>query len=157
MYDLLNMNVHYLKHRIKVLECLKYKTDAKNMENFSVRLSEYFDELRDLMYIKRSFYHLHDLNTLLKHLHMVHYPDTLIYEFKDIITVNQIKCILNFYKKISIDDNIKMALVSSIYYYILVDIKFYQNSIFNATQHIYMLIDYYNCQNDTNFIKNYNV
>ena len=51
MYDLLNMNVDYLKHRIKVLECLKYKTDAKNMENFSVRLSEYFDELRDLMYI----------------------------------------------------------------------------------------------------------
>ncbi len=50
MYDLLNMNVDYLKHRIKVLECLKYKTDAKNMENFSVRLSEYFDELRDLMY-----------------------------------------------------------------------------------------------------------
>ena len=40
MYDLLNMNVDYLK----------YKTDAKNMENFSVRLSEYFDELRDLMY-----------------------------------------------------------------------------------------------------------
>ena len=37
MYDLLNMNVDYLKHRIKVLECLKYKTDAKNMENFSVR------------------------------------------------------------------------------------------------------------------------
>ena len=27
------------------------KIDAKNMENFSVRLSEYFDELRDLMYI----------------------------------------------------------------------------------------------------------
>ena len=51
MYDLLNMNVDYLKHRIKVLERLKYKTDAKNMENFSVRLSEYFDELRDLMYI----------------------------------------------------------------------------------------------------------
>lgn len=51
MYDLLNMNVDYLKHRIKVLECLKYKTDAKNMENFSVRLSEYFDELHDLMYI----------------------------------------------------------------------------------------------------------
>lgn len=51
MYDLLNMNVDYLKHRIKVLKCLKYKTDAKNMENFSVRLSEYFDELRDLMYI----------------------------------------------------------------------------------------------------------
>ena len=49
MYDLLNMNVYYLKHRIKVLECLKYKTDAKNMENFSVRLSEYFDELHDLM------------------------------------------------------------------------------------------------------------
>ena len=40
MYDLLNMNV----------DCLKYKTDAKNMENFSVRLSEYFDELHDLMY-----------------------------------------------------------------------------------------------------------
>ena len=49
MYDLLNMNVDYLKRRIKVLECLKYKTDAKNMENFSIRLSEYFDELHDLM------------------------------------------------------------------------------------------------------------
>jgi len=31
------------------IECLKYKTDAKNMENFSIRLSEYFDELHDLM------------------------------------------------------------------------------------------------------------